>query len=48
MVAAFGLATASLERVRVMNIKLHGLKPGEFRPITGRELETFLSALGFE
>ena len=46
MVAAFGLATSSLERVRVMNIRLSGLKPGEHRPILGQELATFLKALG--
>lgn len=47
MVAFFGLATSSLERVRVMNIRLSGLKQGEYRPILGQELATFLKSLGF-
>lgn len=47
MVAFFGLATASLERVRIMNIRLSGLKEGEYRPILGQELATFLKSLGF-
>jgi 23S rRNA pseudouridine2604 synthase len=47
MVAFFGLATASLERVRIMNIRLSGLKEGEHRPILGQELATFLKSLGF-
>lgn len=46
MVAFFGLATSSLERVRVMNIRLSGLKQGEYRPIMGQELATFLKSLG--
>lgn len=46
MVAYFGLATASLQRVRVMNIHLSGLKPGEHRPILGSELAQFLKLLG--
>lgn len=46
MVAFFGLATSSLERVRVMNIRLSGLKQGEYRPILGQELATFLKSLG--
>lgn len=47
MVAFFGLATTSLQRTRVMNINLSGLKEGEFRPIIGQELATFLKSLGF-
>jgi len=47
MVAFFGLATASLERTRIMNIRLSGLKEGESRPILGQELASFLKALGF-
>lgn len=47
MVAFFGLATASLERVRIMNVRLSGLKEGESRPILGQELATFLKSLGF-
>lgn len=47
MVAAFGLATSSLQRTRIMNIRLSGLKEGEHRPILGQELATFLKSLGF-
>ncbi|MFZ2887179.1 MAG: pseudouridine synthase, partial [Minisyncoccia bacterium] len=47
MVAFFGLATSSLERTRIMNIRLSGLKEGEHRPILGQELATFLKSLGF-
>lgn len=46
MVAFFGLATSSLERVRIMNIRLSGLKEGEHRPILGQELARFLKSLG--
>ena len=46
MCGAFGQSTVELKRVRVMNIKLGGLKPGTFRAIEGAELETFLHALG--
>lgn len=34
-----------LERIRIMNIKIGKLKPGEYRQITGEELKTFLSLL---
>ena len=47
MCGFFGLATSHLERKRIMNIKLAGLKPGEHRPIKGAELDTFLKSLGF-
>lgn len=35
-----------LQRVRVMNVELRGLKLGEYRPIEGEELRIFLSRLG--
>lgn len=47
MCAALGLAIASLERTRIMNIRLSGLKEGQHRPILGQELVTFLKSLGF-
>ncbi len=47
MCAALGYVVSSLERVRVMNIHVSGLKPGAHRPLTGSELKTFLKALGF-
>lgn len=36
---------ADLKRIRIMNIKLGKLAPGAYRPIEGKELENFLSAL---
>jgi 23S rRNA pseudouridine2604 synthase len=47
MCAALGNTIAELERVRVMNIKLEGLKSGEHRELKGSELATFLKSLGF-
>jgi 23S rRNA pseudouridine2604 synthase len=35
----------NLKRIRVMNIELGKLPPGEFREIKGKELETFLTSL---
>ena len=34
-----GYQVAALKRIRVMNIRLDGLKPGEYREITGKERE---------
>ena len=47
MCAALGYVVASLERTRIMNIRLSGLKEGEHRPILGQELASFMKALGF-
>ena len=47
MCAALGYTIAELERIRVMNIHLSGLKPGEHRPLQGSELAEFLRLLGF-
>jgi 23S rRNA pseudouridine2604 synthase len=46
MCAALGYVVDTLERVRVMNIHLSGLKEGEHRPLQGSELAAFLKALG--
>lgn len=46
MVAAWGYTVKDLKRVRVMNIKLGSLKPGQYRTIKGQELKEFLSELG--
>ncbi|MBU6141579.1 pseudouridine synthase [Patescibacteria group bacterium] len=46
MCAAFGFIVKDLQRVRVMNIKLGGLKEGMYRKIEGEELHQFLSELG--
>lgn len=44
MVALFNEVT-DLKRIRISNIKLDRLSPGEFRNIEGEELETFLKSL---
>lgn len=46
MAAAWGYTVADLKRVRVLNIKLGGLKPGQHRAIKGEELKKFLKDLG--
>lgn len=47
MCGALGYGVIKLERIRFLNIKLSGLKPGGFRDIKGAELEEFLRfALG--
>lgn len=46
MCAAWGYTVKDLKRIRVMNIKLGTLKPGQFRTIKGAELKEFLQGLG--
>ncbi len=46
MCGAFGQSALELKRVRIMNIELRQLRPGESRPIQGPELAEFLKALG--
>lgn len=46
MCAALGYVVADIERIRIMNIGLKGLKAGEHREITGAELRKLLSLLG--
>ena len=46
MCDALGFVVKDLQRIRIMNIGLRNLKPNEYREIKGKELETFLSALG--
>lgn len=41
----FGYHVVSLKRVRVMNIELGDLKPGEYRVVTGEEYDTLLKQL---
>jgi 23S rRNA pseudouridine2604 synthase len=48
MCNALGQAVTSLKRVRVLNIKLAGMKPGQHRTLKGRELVEFMSKLGLE
>ena len=43
---ACGAKVRSLKRIRVMNIRLGDLKPGEWREVTGEELETLLTDTG--
>lgn len=38
MCEALGVRVVSLKRVRIMNIRLEGLKPGQYRKIEGQEL----------
>jgi 23S rRNA pseudouridine2604 synthase len=37
-----------LQRIRVMNIEIDTLKPGQLREIKGKELDTFLTQLGIK
>ena len=46
MCAAFGYQVEDLERIRIANITLAGLKPGMFRPFTEKEKTIFMQALG--
>ncbi len=46
MCAALAVDVFNLERIRVMNVRLGGLKSGQYREITGTELAQFLKALG--
>jgi len=46
MCAALHNDAVELERTRIMNIKVKGIKPGEYRRIEGEELKTFLKSLG--
>ena len=46
MCDALGFVVKDLQRIRIMNIGLKDLKPNKYREIKGKELETFLSALG--
>ncbi len=46
MCATLHQDVTDLKRVRIMNIKLGQLAPGQYRPIEGYELETFLGSVG--
>ncbi len=48
MCSALGYNVVDLKRVRIMSIKIKGLKPGEFREIKGDELKNFLLELGLK
>lgn len=46
MCEALGERVVSLKRVRVLNVELKDLKPGEYREIKGEELETLYKMVG--
>lgn len=46
MCGYFGMSATHLKRVRIMNITLGNLKPGEYRAIKGAELAEFLKSIG--
>lgn len=48
MCAALGYQVRDLKRVRVMTIKVGTLRPGGFREIKGKELDTFLASIGMK
>lgn len=45
MCAAFDLSVRELKRIRILNVTLGNLKPGEHRMLKGEEREKFLSLL---
>jgi 23S rRNA pseudouridine2604 synthase len=48
MVAAMHNMVEELERTRILNVRLEDLAPGAWRPIEGKELETFLVKIGMK
>lgn len=46
MCGVFGASAVELKRVRIMNVRLGQLQPGEYRTIEGAELTEFLQSLG--
>lgn len=48
MCQTFGYEVKSLKRIRIMNIELKGLKPGQYREVTGEELHRLYQACGME
>jgi len=48
MCQAFGYEVRSLKRIRIMNIELKDLKPGEYREIIGDELHRLYQDSGME
>lgn len=46
MCRTFGYEVKALKRVRVMNITLQSLKPGEYRELSGEELAALYAACG--
>ena len=48
MCEAFGYRVKSLKRVRIMNIRLEGLKEGEYRQVQGQEYEELIRETGMK
>ena len=48
MCQAFGYEVQSLKRVRVMNVCLENLKPGQYREVTADELEILYQSVGMD
>lgn len=48
MLAALHLTVVALKRVRIMQVHLGALKPGQSRPLTGRAQAAFLHDLGLQ
>lgn len=46
MCDAMGYGVVNLERRRIMNVKLGGLVPGDYRKLNGSELKVLLNSLG--
>lgn len=46
MCEALGYSVRSLRRIRIMNIRLGGLKPGQWREVTEGELSELMNRLG--
>jgi 23S rRNA pseudouridine2604 synthase len=46
MCEALGRQVKNLKRIRILNISLDNLRPGEFRKIESNELDTFLNNVG--
>ena len=45
MCEALGYSVRALRRIRIMNLRLDGLRPGQWRELTDEELRTLLAAL---
>ena len=48
MCEAFGYRVKSLKRVRIMNVRLEGLKEGEYRQVQGQEYEELIRETGMK
>ncbi len=46
MCASLGYTVKDIKRIRIMNITLGSLKPGQFREIKGKELEVLFYSIG--